>query len=117
MAAEAVPQPPLTVETVTQGEFMVVRCHGHLISRVSADFKAQVKALMAETHYLALDLGDVSYMDSSGLGAVVSIYVSAKSAHCELRVVNLSKPVRKLLGITHMLSMFEACGELSVKMP
>jgi anti-sigma B factor antagonist len=116
MAADA-PAPALTLETFVQDDATVVRCHGRLTFHAAGDFKARVKALMAETRRLALDLGDLSYMDSSGLGAVVGIYVSAKAARCDLRVVNLSKPVRQLLGITHLLSMFEACGEYSVKLP
>ncbi len=115
--ATQTPPPVFTLEILTQEDAKEVRCHGRLTSLAAPEFKVRVKALMAETPRLTLDLGDVAFMDSSGLGAVVSIYVSAKGAHCDLRVVKLSKQVRKLLGVAHLLSMFEACGEYSVKMP
>ena len=50
-------------------------------------------------------------MDSSGLGTILSSYVSAKSAGCELRLENPSKNIRDLLKMTHLASVFESYGE------
>ncbi len=43
------------------------------------------------------------------------IYVAAKSAGCSLELMHLSKQVRHLLGITHMLEVFTVIGESGVK--
>ena len=54
-----------------------------------------------------LDLTDVSYMDSSRLGALVGLYVSAKRAGKQLKLINLSDRVRDMLRVTNLLSVFD----------
>jgi anti-anti-sigma regulatory factor len=46
-----------------------------------------------------------------GLGALVRLYVSAKSKGCSLELVNLGKGIRQLLGVTNLLSVFTVIGE------
>jgi anti-sigma B factor antagonist len=53
-------------------------------------------------------------MDSMGLGVLVRIYASAKSKGCRLELVNLSKGIRHLLGVTHLLSVFTVLGEQGI---
>ena len=98
-------------------ESTLVICSGKLTSEVSAEFKKEVRELIPQTKRLVLDLNDVVFMDSSGLGALVSLYVSAKAAGCELGLINLNKQLRELLRFTRVLSLFEACGQYPVRMP
>jgi anti-sigma B factor antagonist len=107
----------LQLKTSTLEGATLVKCSGHLTFDVSADFKRDIKALIPRSKHLVLDLTDLAYMDSAGLGAVVSIYVSAKKAGCGLQLINLSKRVKELLGITHLLTTFAACSEFNIKMP
>jgi len=58
-----------------------------------------------------LDLGEVAYMDSMGLGTMVRLYVSAKTGGCSLELTHLSKRVKELLGVTHLLGVFTVIGE------
>lgn len=109
--------PVLQLQTTSTEDAILVKCSGHLTFDVSADFKRDIKALIPQTKHLVLDLTDLAYMDSAGLGAVVSIYVSAKKAGCGLQLINLSKRVKELLGITHLLTTFAACSEFNIKMP
>jgi anti-anti-sigma regulatory factor len=55
-------------------------------------------------------------MDSSGLGSLVRLYVSAKSAGCLLELENVGKPIRHLLGVTHILSAFGSVCEKNIRM-
>ena len=64
---------------------------------------------------LVLDLSDLKHTDSMGLGTLVRLYVSAKSAGCSLELLNLSKQIQHLLGITNMLSVFTVIGENGIK--
>ncbi len=57
--------------------------------------------------YILLNLGDVSYMDSSGLGELVSAYTSVKNAGGELKLLNLTKKVKDLLQITKLYTVFD----------
>jgi anti-anti-sigma regulatory factor len=55
-------------------------------------------------------------MDSMGLGTLVRLYVSAKSAGCVLELINVGTSVRQLLGISHLLSVFQTIGENNIRM-
>jgi anti-sigma B factor antagonist len=56
---------------------------------------------------ILLNLGDVNYSDSSGLGELVSAFTAAKKQGGELKLLNLTKKVRKLLQITKLYTVFE----------
>lgn len=114
--ASAAP-PVLQLHTTSTEDAILVKCSGHLTFDVAADFKRDIKALIPQTKQLVLDLTDLAYMDSAGLGAVVSVYITSKRAGCGLSMINLNKRVKELLGITHLLSVFAACGEYNIKMP
>ena len=85
-------------------------CTGRLTSETSVLLKTEVKALLLVKRRVILDLTELGYMDSAGLGTLVGLYISAKKAGCELQLVNLSPRIRELLGMSHLLSVFEACG-------
>jgi len=95
----------------------VVQCSGRLTLDFTATLKSEVKNLIPQSKRIVLDLTGLAFMDSSGLGAIVSLYVSAKKAGCELGLINFNKQVRELLGITHVLSVFESIGQCNVRIP
>jgi anti-anti-sigma factor len=111
-----VPTSRLKLDVHSVEDTTVVRLSGNLTRDDAPAFKEQVKTLISQTKRLVLDLSEVAYMDSSGLGAVVSVYITAKKAGCDLQLVNLSKRVRELLGMTHLLSVFETTGQYFIKM-
>lgn len=88
----------------------ILKCAGRLTSENAAALKAQVRSMIPNEKRIVLDLTDLVGMDSSGLGAVVSLYVSARNAKCELQLVNLSRKVRDLLGLSNLLGVFGDCG-------
>ena len=94
----------------------VVRCHGKLVAGVSDVLYAQVSQLIPGANRIVLDLTGVTHMDSMGLGTLVRLYVSAKSAGCALELKNVGKPIRHLLGVTHLLSVLEIIGENNIRL-
>ncbi len=56
---------------------------------------------------ILLNLGDVSYIDSSGIGELVSAFTSVKNAGGELKLLNLTKKVHDLLQITKLYTVFD----------
>ena len=94
-----------------------IRCSGRLRQEWCETFKQQVKALIPGCRRMVFDLTDLESMDSSGLAAIVSLYASCRTAGCPLELINLSRKVRELLGLTKVLSLFEACGSYMVKIP
>jgi anti-anti-sigma factor len=111
-----VPASPLKLQVASAEGATVVHCSGRLTADVSVGFKEQVKGLIPSAKLLVLDLREVAYMDSSGLGAIVGVYVSAKIAGCEVRVVNLTQRIRELFAMTHVLSVYETSGQHFPKM-
>jgi len=84
-----------------------VLCRGRLISETSELFRSEVKKLVGRNHLLVVDLSQVTYVDSSGLGAIIAVYVSAKRAGDELRFINLSERLKDLLRITRLTAFFD----------
>jgi anti-sigma B factor antagonist len=56
---------------------------------------------------IVLNLAEVSYIDSSGLGELVSAYTAVKNAGGELKLLNLTSKVRDLLVITKLVTVFD----------
>jgi len=101
----------LIIDVGTSGGATVLYCSGRLTSETSDALKSEVKKLLPNTKRIVVDLSHVEHMDSSGLGTVLATYISAKSAGCELKLVNLSQRVKELLQLTRLASVFEAYGE------
>jgi anti-sigma B factor antagonist len=107
----------LTLGVERDGDTAVVRCSGKLVSGVNDFLYTKVSQLIPDTKRIVLDLTDLTHMDSMGLGTIVRLFVSAKSAGCALELINLGPRIRQLLGITNLLSVFALCGEHGVRLP
>lgn len=107
----------LSVEVDRSGDVIVVRCGGKLVAGVNDFLYTEVSRLIPENKRIVLDLTELSYMDSMGLGTIIRLYVSAKSAGCELELVNIGQRIRQLLGMTNLLSVFSVCGEHHLRVP
>jgi anti-sigma B factor antagonist len=107
MAANPIPISELSLETVRSPEETIVHCTGKINAGTTALLQTTVRNLIPETKTVVLDLTDVSYMDSSGLGAIVGLYLSAKRQHCQLKLVNLNKRLQELFRLTKLAAVFE----------
>lgn len=111
----------LTVATSAEddaaGSFTRVRCTGKLVTSSTGILQTEVRGLLPGAKRIVLDLTDLGYMDSSGLGSIIGLYVSVKSAGGRLEVINLSARVRQVFSITNVLSLFEVCGEQNIRLP
>jgi anti-sigma B factor antagonist len=65
------------------------------------------KLLSEEKKQLVLDLGGISYMDSAGVGELVSVYTSVKNRGGELKLSCLTKKIKDLLQITQLMTIFD----------
>lgn len=90
----------------------VIKCFGSLTVENSSALTSDVKKMIPHARRIILDLNELNRMDSSGLGAIVGLYISARKVKCELVVINYNKSVRQLLGLTNLLSVFEACAQV-----
>lgn len=96
-------------------ETAVVRCSGRLVSGVNDRFYREVGALIPDRKRIILDMAELTHMDSSGIGTLVRLYVSAKSGGCVLELKNIGKSVRQLLGVTHLIDVLAVVGENNIR--
>jgi anti-sigma B factor antagonist len=102
MAANPLPHPELELPAEHIPGGTIVHCKGRITSETTEQLKASVKPLFEQGKTVVLDLTDVSYMDSSGLGTIVGMYISAKAAHSRLKLVNLNQRLKELFSITRL---------------
>ncbi|MBW4040014.1 MAG: STAS domain-containing protein [Acidobacteria bacterium] len=73
-----------------------------------ATLRDEVRSIVSKgSKKILLNLADVNYIDSSGLGELVSAFTAVKNAGGELKLVNLTKKVRDLLVITKLVTVFD----------
>jgi anti-sigma B factor antagonist len=74
----------------------------------SVVLREAVKDLLAKGQKkILLNLGDVTYIDSSGIGELVSAFTSVRNQGGELKLLNLTKKVHDLLQITKLYTVFD----------
>ena len=83
-----------------------------LLGDDSAYLRKMIRSLLDEGHRrIVLNLGDVDYIDSSGIGELVSGYSAVRSQGGELKLLNLSRRVRDLLQLTKLYTVFDVHTE------
>lgn len=91
------------------GGIMVVDVSGRItLGEGSAMLREMVRDLLDKGQKrIVLNLGDVNYIDSSGIGELVSGFTTVKNQGGELKLLNLTKKVHDLLQITKLYTVFE----------
>src|SRR5947208_12795194 len=99
----------LKLTTRDQDGVTVLSCNGRVVfGDESSALRDMVKGLIAESKSnIVINLGGVSYIDSGGLGTLVSLYTSARNAGGDIKLANLTQRVGDLLQITKLLTVFE----------
>jgi anti-sigma B factor antagonist len=87
----------------------IVDCSGRItLGEGSVVLRDQVKDLLGKGQKkILLNLGDVNYIDSSGIGELVSAYTTVRNQGGELKLLNLTKKVHDLLQITKLYTVFD----------
>jgi anti-sigma B factor antagonist len=96
------PAQDLKLEMEMKPEAVLVHCTGRIVSSTSPYLQDTVRPLIAENKRIALDLTNVSYLDSSGLGSIVGLWVNAKRNHCDLKLIRLNERIKELLRISNL---------------
>jgi anti-sigma B factor antagonist len=91
------------------GDVTVIDVSGRItLGEGSSNLRDGIRALLTEgKKKILLNLGDVSYIDSSGIGELVSAYTSVTNQGGKLKLLNLTKRVRDLLQITKLYTIFD----------
>jgi anti-sigma B factor antagonist len=91
------------------GDVTVVDAAGRItLGDGATTFRDTVRDLAAAGHKkMLLNLADVSYIDSSGIGEMVSAFTTVTNQGGQLKLLNLTKRVKDLLQITKLYTVFE----------
>ncbi len=96
----------LTFEIERNGDAAVVTCHGRLVVGTSEELYQEVKHLLPQIKSVVIDLADLTYVDSMGLGTLVRLYASSRQEGCDFKLLHLGKQLRNVLKMTNLLSVF-----------
>jgi anti-sigma B factor antagonist len=98
----------LTLETREVGRVTIVHCKGRIVAGGEAEaLRAHVAHLLRDRRSIVLHLGEVEFIDSSGLGTLVRMMTSTRQAHGELKLCNVPEIVRKVLELSHLTPLFD----------
>ena len=87
----------------------IVDCSGRItLGEGSVTLRDTVRELLSKGQKkILLNLADVNYIDSSGIGELVSAFTTARNQGGELKLLNLTKKVHDLLQITKLYTVFD----------
>jgi anti-sigma B factor antagonist len=98
----------LTLATRTKDGVLVVDCSGRIVfGEESSLLRDTVKKALANNNRIVLNLGEVNYIDSTGLGTLVGLYTSVHKAGGAVKLMCLTKRVSDLLQLTKLLTVFD----------
>ena len=99
----------LNIKERQNGDVTILDLSGKItIGEGSVQLREAVRGLLDEgKKSILLNLGDVSYVDSSGIGELVSSYTTTNNQGGQLKLLNLTKKIQDLLMITKLLTVFE----------
>ena len=99
--------PQFSLNVSVQPDVTVVHCSGRLVIESGNILRTEIHKLIKPGARIVLDLTNVTHCDSMGLGAVISLYVSSKSAGCRFELINLGQKILQLFTMANLLSLFE----------
>jgi len=99
----------LKLTTRQVGDVTIVDAAGRItLGEGSSAFRDTIKELVNKGQKkILVNLGEVTYIDSSGIGELVSGYTTVSNAGGQLKLLNLTKRVHDLLQITKLYTVFE----------
>src|ERR1044072_9735937 len=98
----------MTIEERKLDDITVLDLNGTFVLGGDADFKKRVQTVITGgNRRLLINLAKVSYMDSSGLGELISGYTKMRRVSGQMKLLNLSKRLNQLLVITKLITVCE----------
>lgn len=120
MATKPFAAPGLKLELEEKAYETIIHCSGKINSDNSEAFQKEIRNLVPDsrghvdaiTCRIILDLSNVSYVDSAGLGALLGAWTAAQRKGCDLEIANLNPRVGKLVEMTKLDTIFSKMKNL-----
>lgn len=103
-------RPSLSVVQTQVGDITVLDLKGQLIlDDGDTVFRQAVNDLIDRDQLkIVVNLGDVSYIDSAGIGVLIARYLGVKRRGGDMKLANLTTRSHRVMTITHLLTVFDA---------
>lgn len=97
---------PLSIKPRTIGEVAILECSGRIVEGVeTASLDGQVRDLQVVYRYFVLDLHDVAFVDSAGLGLLVRLLSRLRRASGDLKLCGVAPNIQKSLNVSRLSSV------------
>lgn len=96
-----------THEIAMHGQVAVIRCHGPIVLGELEALRDAARSAIKQSGRLILDLADVKFIDSTGLGMLAVLCVSARKQSGDVKLVAPCPEIREVLEITMLGRIFE----------
>ena len=102
--------PRIKISERTVGDVTILDLHGRLVfDEGDTSCVERIDALVSQNHVrIILNMEDVTYIDSAGVGALVAKYVTLRKRGGDLKLLRLSNRVRRVISIARLLAVFDA---------
>ena len=99
----------MKIENRTVGDVHILDCSGKImLGEGTMAVRNTVREVLKNGgKKIILNLGDVNYIDSSGIGELVSSFTTVTNQGGQLKLLNLTKKIQELLAITKLLTVFQ----------
>jgi anti-sigma B factor antagonist len=98
----------LSLDTRDVGHVTIVHCNGRIVAGgESESLRAHVAWLLRDRRSIVLHLGEVGFIDSSGLGTIVRTLTSTRQVNGDLKLCNVPEHVQKVLELSHLAKLFD----------
>lgn len=95
-------------ERVVEGVSVLDLSGKIVLGEGDVQIRDRIRDLLADgQRNILLNLGEVNYLDSAGLGALISSYTTVKRESGQLKLMNLTKRIQDLLAITKLITVFD----------
>jgi len=99
----------MKIDIRTVGDVTILDCSGKItLGEGTMSVRETVRKLLDNgSKKILLNLAEISYIDSAGIGELVGSYASASNREAKLKLLNLTNKIKQLLTITKLLTVFE----------
>lgn len=104
----------MDIKPEKQGKIVVLKCKGSLDAECVSLFKKTSQKLVDEgNRYFVIDATGLTFVDSMGLGAIISLMRRVQADRGEIKIAALSPDVRMIFELTRLHRVFDICATSS----
>lgn len=106
---------PLSIAEEQRKDVTILKLSGRLVlGEESNELRSTIKRLVdSGDKKIIVDLSDVPYIDSAGLGTLVSAFASVTNSGGSMKLANISRKIHDILNITKLVTVFEVYDSVS----